>query len=77
MESVEIIEVERYLPTVVIDVDNNESDHIDQIITKFQNHPSILKINENVKVKKRFEFRDVTEDEMFKKIIELDPKKHV
>ena len=76
MESVEILEVERYLPTVVINVDNiNEPNRIDQIITKFQNHPSILKINENVKVEKRFEFRDVTEDEMFKKIVELDPKK--
>ena len=35
MESVEILEVERYLPTVVIDVNNKEKgDQIDQIVMK-------------------------------------------
>ena len=42
---------------------------------KFQNHPSVLKIKENVKIKEGFKFGDVTEEETFKKIISLDPSK--
>ena len=34
-----------------------------------------MKINENVENKVKFKFRDVTEDEMFRKIISLDPSK--
>ena len=34
-----------------------------------------MKIKENVEVVERFKFRDVTEEETFKKIISLDPSK--
>ena len=75
MESVEYLEVERYMPTIVIDSSDTNENRIDDIITKFKDHPSILKINENVKVGHRFQFKDVSEDEMFKKIIKIDPRK--
>ena len=45
------------------------------MIKKYQDHASILKIKENVKPERRFDFQDVDEDQMFKKIIKLDPSK--
>ena len=76
MESVENLEVERYMPTIVIeDNENDNEDDIDNMIKKFQNHPSILKIKENVSLEVGFKFRDVTVEETFKKIISLDPSK--
>ena len=74
MESVENLEVERYMPTIVIE-DNECGDDIDRMIKKFQDHPSIQKINENVKIEESFKFRDVTEEETFNKLISLDPSK--
>ena len=75
MESVEYLEVERYMPTVVIDTCETNENRIDEIIEKFQDHPSIKKINENVVIENRFEFKDITEEEMFNKIIKIDPSK--
>ena len=48
---------------------------IDDIITKFKDHPSIKKINENVSIENWFTFKDITEDEMFEKITKIDPSK--
>ena len=48
---------------------------IDNIIKKYQSHPSIVKIKENVRVDSKFNFCDVTTDEIYKEINELDPKK--
>ena len=74
MESVENLEVERYLPNNNITIDEN-LDKIDKIVKQFQNHPSILKINENVKIDEKFEFKDTSDDKMFKKISSLDANK--
>ena len=75
MESVEYLEVERYMPTMIIDTSESNANRIDDIINKFQDHPSIKKINENVVIENRFEFKDITEEEMFKKMIKIDPSK--
>ena len=72
MDSVENLEVERYLPDIVTD---ENLDDIDKIVKQFQSHPSILKIKENVKVDKTFKFEDINEDKMFKIICSLDAKK--
>ena len=72
MDSVENLEVERFLPDTVTD---ENSDDIDKIVRQFQNHPSIVKIKENVKIDKTFEFKDINEDKMFKIINSLDAKK--
>ena len=74
MESVENLEVERYLPKNSIVLDENLDD-IDKIVKQFQNHPSILKIKENVKIDKTFKFEDTNNDKMFKKISSLDANK--
>ena len=75
MESVEYLEVERYMPTMIIDNTASNENLIDDIISKFKDHPSILKINENAVFENRFEFKDITEEEMFKKIIKIDTSK--
>ena len=75
MESVEYLEVERYLPTIVVDTSDSAENRIDDIITKFKDHPSIKKINENVSIENRFTFKEITEDEMFEKITKIDPSK--
>ena len=74
MESVENLEVERYLPNNNLAIDEN-LDKIDKIVKQFQNHPSILKINENVKIEEKFKFKDTTDDKMFSKINSLDATK--
>ena len=75
LESVEYLEVERYMPTIVIDRSENNENRIDDIIQKFKDHPSIRKINENVVFEKRFEIKDITEEDMFEKIIKIDASK--
>ena len=75
LESVEYLEVERYMPTMVIDTSENNINRIDDIILKFKDHPSIRKINENVYVEKRFEIKDISEEDMFEKIIKIDASK--
>ena len=42
---------------------------------QYRSHPSIVMIKEKIKVEKTFKFEDVDEDEMFKRIYALDPKK--
>ena len=46
------------MPTMVIDTSENNDNRIDDIILKFKDHPSILKINENVVFENRFEFKE-------------------
>ena len=60
-----------------IDVGTHNLDNvnIDDIIKKYQSHPSIIKIKENVKLDSKFKFCDVTSDEIYKEINAIDPKK--
>ena len=53
----------------------DDADYISNIIDKFKNHPSIVKIKENVKVKKKFSFTTVSEYDFATEIIKLDTKK--
>ena len=64
VEAVENLEVERYLPNENVIIDEN-LDNIDKIVKHFKNHPNILKIKENVKIEKRFEFKDTTDEKIF------------
>ena len=62
------------MPAIVIEGNGNENeDNTDNLIMKFQNHRSVLKIKENVWIDGSFKLRDVTEEETFKRIISLDP----
>ena len=51
MESVEYLEVERYMPTVVIDTSETNENRIYDIIEKFQDHPSIKKSTKTLSLK--------------------------
>ena len=48
---------------------------IENIILKYKNHPSILKIKEKVKVETKFKFDDSTSNSFNNEICSLDPKK--
>ena len=54
---------------------NPEIDDISNIIKKFENHPSIHKIKENIKVETKFHFNDVSESMIEKQISSLDKRK--
>ena len=50
-------------------------DYISNIVGKFQNHPSIIKIKENVKIEERFCFKPISELIINEKIDSLDKRK--
>ena len=52
----------------------NINDKIENILTRYRSHPSVLMIKKNIQVEKKFNFADTTEDEMYKKVKSLDPK---
>ena len=54
---------------------DSELDNTYNIIEKFKNHPSILKIKENVQVETKFHFYEVNEPGIKDKINSLDKKK--
>ena len=54
---------------------NSELDDISNIIEKFKNHPSVLKIKENVNVEAKFHFDDVSDTVIKDKINSLDKRK--
>ena len=75
VEAVENLEIEHFL---LENEEANVTDHndiIDTIIRKYTTHPSILKIKENVRVENKFEFVDMTSDEIETEIKKLDTKK--
>ena len=53
----------------------NADEVIDNILDRYKNHPSILKIKENVVIGEKFTFSPTTQDDMYDKIKALDPKK--
>ena len=53
----------------------DDADYISNIIDKFKNHPSIVKIKENVKVKAKFSFTTVNEYDFATEIIKLEIRK--
>ena len=63
-------------------IEENENDcnlspeaRINQIISRYEFHPSILMIKSKVNISHKFKFDDVGKDEMYDKIKSLDPKK--
>ena len=74
LDAVENLEVERFSSNNDI-IEENGLDDIDKIIKRYQTHPSILKIKENVTLEEKFKFDNVTSEQMFKKLSALDPRK--
>ena len=74
IETVENLEIEQF-PLVENSQENTCANDIDNIIKKYQSHPSIVMIKRKVKVETKFKFANVTEDDVYKSIKELDLKK--
>ena len=75
IDAVENLEIELFASDVEADNTIKAGSVIDSIIKKYKSHPSILKIKENVKIENKFEFLEMTSEEMEKEIKKLDPKK--
>ena len=76
MEAVESLDIEPF-NSPNDNLGDLECDHdtIDAIINRYKTHPSIQKIKENAIIENKFEFTDVTSDNIEKEIRKLDPKK--
>ena len=72
IEAVDNLEIQTFLRnyTETLTLHN-----IDEIISKYESHPSILKINQNVKIENKFTFSKITPGEIEVKIRQLDQKK--
>ena len=70
VEAVENLEIEEFISDDDFICSENADENIDNIIKKYKSHPSILKIEENVKIETKFKFSDITPDE-----IEIEIKK--
>ena len=75
IEAVENLEIEQFISEDDDTHSVNVNEDIYKIIKKYETHPSILKIKENVQLGTKFEFRDTSDDDIFTKIRTLDPKK--
>ena len=51
------------------------SRNIDSIVKRYESHPSIIKIKQNVKIKSKFKFNNVTTDNIKDEISKLNSKK--
>ena len=72
IEAVENLGIEHF---EIEEIHTESSDIIDDILKQYQNHPSILKINENVKLDGKFTFKDIGERNVNEAIYSMDPKK--
>ena len=73
LQTIETLDIEPY--EYEIEQENQSDDKIINIINKYKNHPSILKIKEYVVIEEKFSFLEVTENEFYNEINKLDPKK--
>ena len=75
IDSVKNLDVEPFT-SENIDVEKTSDDKvIETIVRKYRSHPSILKIKEHLKIESRFEFNEMTSEEMETEIRKLNPKK--
>ena len=62
-------------PFLIEDTNIISTDNLEEIISKYENHPSIIKIKENVGNGNQFTFKDMTSLDFVNEILKLDPKK--
>ena len=70
--SVDKLEIE---PFLIEDTNIISTDNLEEIISIYENHPSIIKIKENVGNGNKFTFKDITSLDFENEILKLDPKK--
>ena len=73
IDSVAYLDIEPFLQNELRTLDSNDDVHM--IIRKYREHPSILRIKENVNFDQKFQFNDVTNEKIKKDITNLDEKK--
>jgi len=61
--------------TYILDEVSISEDEIGNIISKFKYHPSILKIQEKVIVEEPFKFKQVNQEDVYKELKSINPKK--
>ena len=57
------------------EIELSPEEKINQILNRYESHPSVVMIKSNVTVSQKFNFDDIDKDEMYDKIKSLDPKK--
>ena len=72
IESVESLEIECFAPGLD---DNIRTTNIDEIISKYARHPSILKIKENVQIEEKILFNNTSRNDFKRNICKLVPRK--
>ena len=72
IDSVDTLDIEHFIHE---DEEMTSTINIDVIIKRYETHPSILKIKENVKIDNKFTFNDITAGELQVDILELDKNK--
>ena len=72
IEAVENLEIEPYLFETKCEIPN---ENIQEIIDIYKNHPSIVKIKENVGEGHNFSFKDITPQDFEREILKFDAKK--
>ena len=72
VEAVQSLEIQLYISEAEI---NDCAGNIEEIVKQYERHPSILQIKENVNITDKFVFDDTTPHDIYKRILDLDPKK--
>ena len=76
IDAVQNLEIDTfYRKEIVEDPEESQNDKISRILKQYESHPSIVMIKNKIKITKKFKFEDINEDDMFKRIASLDPKK--
>ena len=76
IDAVQNLNIEKFYHAEVTENPNQSPEEkIERILKEYQSHPSVVMIKHHVKVKRTFKFSNTNEDEMFKRIYALDPKK--
>ena len=75
IDSVANLDIEPFLREGFCSTDLESNQEIAEIVRKYKDHPSVLKIKEHVKFDQRFEFSNVTKEKIETDISLLDAKK--
>ena len=77
VEAVQNLDIEKFYQEEVEEKNFNDDPEgkIDQILHRYESHPSIVMIKNKINVTKKFKFEDIDEEKMHKRIMSLDPKK--
>ena len=72
IDAVDNLEIE---PFLIENTNSIYTTNLEDIISKYENHPSIRKIKENIGNGNKFTFKDMTSLDFENEILKLDPKK--